>query len=227
VRNSAPTLLMAIVTLAATSAFAEEKCRSAARKESPAATRPQQQPRDVESAKDQPAAATRSERHGPGHGPPLGRGFGRGRGPGRRGDADFDADHPVFEFLLDNRDSITRKVTKRKDGVETVTESQDPKVAAKIREHVAAMYKRVTKGNPIHMRDPLFREVFRHADQVKFVSESTKHGIRVVETSDDPYVAELIKAHADVVSKFIKHGHHEVRQNHAVPDRPAAASSDN
>jgi hypothetical protein len=48
----------------------------------------------------------------------------------------------------------------------------------------------------------------------------TEKGVRVVETSDDPYVASLIHSHADVVSQFIENGHEEVRKNHAVPPRP-------
>lgn len=155
-----------------------------------------------------------SDDSAPRQGPP----FGRGRG--QRSDPRFAADHEGFFFLLDNRQAITRQVTKRDDGIETVTESRDPEVAVQLREHVAAMYDRVEKVNPIHMRDPLFREVFRHAKQIKMEMHDTAKGVRVVETSDDPYVAELIKAHADVVSLFIKNGRDELRKNHPLPPRP-------
>jgi hypothetical protein len=162
---------------------------------------------------------------GPGHGggPGPGRGYGRGRGQGHGGgmggDPQFQKDRDMFHFLLANRDSIDRKVKKLEDGVETVTESDDPKVAAVIRDHVESMYKRVESGNPIHMRDPLFAAIFRNADKISMKVERTKKGVRVTETSSDPYVAKLIQAHADVVNLFVANGHVEVRENHAVPER--------
>jgi hypothetical protein len=110
-------------------------------------------------------------------------------------------------------------VKKLAEGVETLTESDDPKVAAVIRDHVESMYKRVEDGNPIHMRDPLFAAIFGHAGKISMKVEPTKKGVRVIETSADPYVAKLIQAHAEVVNLFIANGHAEVRKNHAVPER--------
>jgi hypothetical protein len=90
-------------------------------------------------------------------------------------------------------------------------------VAIKIQEHVAAMHRRVKNGQGIHLRDPLFAEIFQHYDKVSMKVEKTAKGVKVTETSTDPYVAKLIQAHADVVSKFIETGHEEVRRNHALP----------
>jgi hypothetical protein len=73
---------------------------------------------------------------------------------------------------------------------------------------------------PIHLRDPLFAEVFRHTDKMKFVYEKTEKGMRVTETSGDAYVVKLIQAHADVVSLFITNGFDEVRRNHDLPAKP-------
>jgi len=49
--------------------------------------------------------------------------------------------------------------------------------------------------------------------------EKTDKGLRVRETSKDPYVAKLIKSHAHVVSKFLENGHSEMRKNHELPER--------
>jgi len=151
---------------------------------------------------------------------PAQQGFGRGRGGGQWDDPRFIEDRKWFHFLLDNRAKIRRTITRTDKGVDTVTESDDPEVTAGIQTHVAAMHARVKEGRGIHMRDPLFREVFRHADKISMEITDTDKGVRVVETSDDPYVASLIHAHADVVSQFIENGHEEVRKNHAVPPRP-------
>jgi hypothetical protein len=151
-------------------------------------------------------------------------GMGKGgmgqRGQGRGGDAAMQADRDLFHELLTHRAEIRRTVKPIDGGVETLTESDNPAVATAIRKHVGSMKKRVEGANPIHLRDPLFAEVFRHAEKIEFAYEKTKQGVRVVETSDDPYVAKLIQAHAEVVSLFLKNGFDEVHKNHAVPAKP-------
>lgn len=136
---------------------------------------------------------------------------------GLGGDPDFAADRELFHQLLRDRTSIRRKVKNTEDGVETLTESDKPKVAAMIQKHVASMKKRVEGNKPIHRRDPLFAEVFHHADKITFVYENTAKGVRVQETSDDPNVVKLIQRHAEVVSLFIKHGFEEVHRDHELP----------
>jgi hypothetical protein len=160
-------------------------------------------------AADPPAAEAPRQGRGPGGG----RGYGRGQWDDPR----FIADREAYQFLLQHRDTIRRTITPRPDGVETLTESDDPEVAGRIQEHVASMHDRVKEGRVIHMRDPLFREVFRHREQIVIEITDTEKGVQVIETSDDPHVAELIKAHAEVVSKFIENGPAEVRRNHRVP----------
>jgi hypothetical protein len=160
-----------------------------------------------------------SMHHGAGHG--CGTAPGHCGGPTRHGTAvatdDHAADMEVFHFLLDQGSKVRRTVRTLSDGVDTLTESDDPAVAEKIRIHVASMYERVKDGRPIHMRDPLFRAVFAHADQIAFKSEPTEKGVRVIETSSDPKVAALIQAHAEVVSKFIANGRSEAMTDHPVP----------
>jgi hypothetical protein len=145
-------------------------------------------------------------------------GFGKGKQKGKAGQV---ADMVTFHYLLDHRAEITRKVVKTADGVETVTESNNKEVAAKIQEHVEAMHRRLKESRPIHMRDPLFREIFRQADKVKMAVEKTAKGVKVSETSKDAYVVQLIQAHAEVVSQFLAKGHEEVQKNHEPPPRKA------
>jgi len=143
--------------------------------------------------------------------PWAGGGPGRGPNPGARADRD------VFHFLLEHRAAITRSVAEIDGGVETVTESADQAVAAKIREHVRAMEARLRDGRPIHRRDPLFAALFAHASGIRMRIEDTPRGVRVRETSSDAYTAKLIRAHAEVVSRFLARGWDEVRRNHEVP----------
>lgn len=144
---------------------------------------------------------------------------GKGKGFGQGKDATHMADMELFHFLLDHRKDIARQVTHVPGGVETLTESANPQVAQKIQAHVASMYQRVEQRRPIHARDPLFAEIFRHTHKIKMKLEKTKAGVKVVETSDDPYVTKLIQAHAEVVSLFLKNGRAEAMKNHSVPSK--------
>jgi hypothetical protein len=135
------------------------------------------------------------------------------------GDATHAADMQVFHQLFDHRTEIKREVIKRENGIETVTESTNPEVVRLLQTHVASMLARVGEGRPIHRRDPLFAELFRYADQIKATHEMTRDGVRVIETSEDPYVVKLLQAHADVVSAFIANGRSEMMKNHPLPPR--------
>lgn len=127
------------------------------------------------------------------------------------------ADMQVFHFLLDNRAKIVRKVNKISDGVETVTESDDPAIVQKIREHVQSMRGRLEQKKPIHYRDPLFAAVFEHAAEIQMKTEETPKGIKVTETSSNPKVVALIQAHAEVVNLFVQNGREEMHKDHNVP----------
>ena len=136
----------------------------------------------------------------------LAQGGGRGR-MGMGGDTAMQADMQVFRELLNHREQITRTVTHRADGAESLTESADPSIAKLIQAHVSAMSARIDEKRPIHQRDPLFAEIFKHAGQIAMKVEPTTRGVRV------------IRAHADVISLFLANGHAEVMKNHAVPVR--------
>jgi uncharacterized protein len=153
-------------------------------------------------------------------GPGMGRGRG-GRGPGAGGqhghDDRHDEDQAVFQYLLQHHQQINRTITDLSNGVETLTESDVPEVADKIKEHVEWMEYRIKNTHPIRMRDPLFAELFRHTDKIEMTHEDTEKGVRVTETSNDPYVAQLIQAHAKTVSAFVQNGFAEAMKNHPVP----------
>lgn len=145
--------------------------------------------------------------------PPAGRG---GRGfadPARR------ADMEDFHFLLANRARIEREVTNLPNGIETVTRSDDPEVATRLKQHVTAMTARMDAGRPIHARDPFFAELFRHAHKVRTQLIGLPDGMRVIETSDDAYTVTLLQEHARIVGLFIENGMAEVHRDHAVPKR--------
>jgi hypothetical protein len=143
-----------------------------------------------------------------------------GRGcQGMMGDCANAADMQLFHQLFAHRAEITRYVLERADGIETTTESKNPEVTRLLQTHVASMLARVKEGRPIHQRDPLFAELFRYADRIETRHELTAGGVRVIETSHDAYVVQLLRAHAEAVNAFIANGHSEMMKNHPLPSR--------
>lgn len=143
----------------------------------------------------------------------------QGKGGGMSKDAAPKSDMELIRFLLGHRKEIKRSVTNLPNGVVTVTESANPQVAAVLQTHVVSMKKRVEEVRPIHARDPLFAEIFRNARKINMLVQPTATGVKVVETSDDPYAVKLIQMHAVVVSLFIQNGQAEAMKNHPVPNR--------
>lgn len=146
--------------------------------------------------------------------PPQGRGMGQGRG--MMMDETHMADMQLIHQLFDHRTEITREVKLLPNGVDTLTESANPKVATLLQQHIESMTARVHEARPIHRRDPLFREIFANSEKITMKMDRTEKGVRVIETSDDPYVAKLIKQHAEVIGLFIANGRAEAMKDHPV-----------
>jgi YHS domain-containing protein len=146
----------------------------------------------------------------------LAQGQGRGMGMGGNQPQDMKTIHALF----DDHKKVTRTVKNIADGVETVTESDDPKVKALIVEHSWAMKARLEKKQPIRQWDPLFAELFKHSDKIKMELTNTAKGVKVTETSTDPYVVKLIQSHAAGVSEFVKEGASIMHKEHPLPDSP-------
>jgi intracellular sulfur oxidation DsrE/DsrF family protein/SAM-dependent methyltransferase len=149
----------------------------------------------------------------------MGRRPGRGRGPGPT----MRADRDVFHYLLRNHAEIRRTVKPLQNGVETLTESDNPPISAKIQEHVAAMHERLETGRGLRYWDDLFVALFQNHSHIQMTVENTAKGVRVKETSDNPLGVALIRAHAEVVSRFVAHGFEEAHKNHAVPSAEKSA----
>jgi hypothetical protein len=118
--------------------------------------------------------------------------------------------------MLEKHDRIRRQVHEVDGGIESVTESDDPKVAALIFEHVEAMKRRVEAGERLRQWDPLYKAVFDAGTKINLAIERTAKGASVRETSTDPVVVKLIRQHAGVVSGFAARGTEESVKTHPV-----------
>lgn len=150
--------------------------------------------------------------HGPGRMGPGMMGRGRmGMGPGMMGlnhgsvtATEMSAIHELFA----NHDRIKRTVTNLPDGIRTVTESDDPRIAELIKTHVASMGERVKAGNDpgLPIESPALHSIFRDKDKIHTTYEMTATGVIVIQTSTDSATVAALQQHASQVSDFVKGG---------------------
>ena len=144
---------------------------------------------------------------------------------GMMDDAGSMGDMMTIRRLLSNHEQIEREVQNIPGGVRSVTVSDDPKITELIRRHVREMKARYSRGQPIRMMDPLFRELFRHRDRATLTIEDIPGGVRVSHTSDDPEVASLIRQHAHrFVSEAAEQGMERAMQPTELPEGYAPAN---
>ena len=119
--------------------------------------------------------------------------------------------------LFASRNQIRRSVAEIEGGVETLTESDVPRIARLIQTHVEGMTRLLDSGTPVRMWDPLFADLYAHRDEIEVVVTKTETGVRVVETGKTADAVKLVRAHADVVSRFLANGWNEMGLVHPSP----------
>ena len=155
---------------------------------------------------------------GPGMHGPMGQGMRgqmgsgmMGMGPGlmgMNGGAATIEEHGDIHGLLFNHDRIKRTVTNLPDGIRTVTESDDPEIAATIKKHVTDMGKRVEEGRDpgLPIESPALHSIFRDKDKIKTAYETTEKGTIVVQTSTDASAVKALQDHAAEVTDLTQRG---------------------
>lgn len=123
-----------------------------------------------------------------------------------QGDEAFGADMQLVHGMLQNNEKIKRTVTNLPDGIRTVTESDDPQVAAFITAHVASMEKRLSEGKIFNLFSPTLPVLFENKDRIKTAVEVSDKGATVTQTSGDPKVVAALQAHAVEVSELAQEG---------------------
>ncbi len=135
-------------------------------------------------------------------------GMGPGMMMGMGHDATTMSQLQVIHTLLVNHDRITRTVTNLPNGIRTVTESDDPALAAQIKGHAAAMTARVAKGDDpgLPIESPSVHAIFRDNKKIHTTYEATAKGIVVVQTSDDAKTVATLQQHAAEVTDLVRGG---------------------
>lgn len=158
------------------------------------------------------SAGSEAHNHGSaGHESMMRQGMGPGMGRGPVGmlttqDANSAADMGVAMNLVHENIKIRRTVTRLPDGIKTVTESDDPKIAQDIKAHVASMSGRLDSGREFNIFSTTLPVIFDNAKNIKSAVEYTVKGSIVTRTSTDPKVVAALQAHADEVTELVKEG---------------------
>jgi hypothetical protein len=99
-------------------------------------------------------------------------------------------------------------VTNLPNGIRTVTESDDPQIAALLKTHVADMMKRVGNGDDpgLPIECDALHAIFRDTNKNRTSTEITAYGVVLVQTSDDPKVIAELQEHAAQVTDFAQEG---------------------
>lgn len=134
-------------------------------------------------------------------------GMGRGMMGMNHGSATAEERSNIHELVF-NHDRIKRTVTNLPDGIRTVTESDDSRIAEVIKKHVAEMGKRVEEGRDpgLPVESPALHSIFRNKDKITSAYEVTGKGIVVVQTSTDASTVKALQDHAAEVSDLARRG---------------------
>jgi hypothetical protein len=118
----------------------------------------------------------------------------------------FRADMGLVHEMLGSHESIQRKVTNLPNGIRTVTESADPKLAQTIKAHVASMEQRLKDGREFNLFSPTIPVLFENKDKIRTTVEQTAKGVVFTQTADDAKVVAALQEHAVEVSELVSDG---------------------
>lgn len=151
-----------------------------------------------------------------------------------RQDAASSADMGLVHDLLMNHAKIKRTVTNLPNGISTVTESDDPRVANTIKAHVASMSQRLNDGREFNIFSTTLPVLFENKDKIVSKVEMTAKGAAVTRTSTDAKVAAALQGHAAEVTELAREGMQAMRRGMmegrragVVPGNRTPASSGN
>ena len=146
-------------------------------------------------------------------------------GPGMMGmghDAATMAQMRDVHELFMSHERITRTVTNLPNGIRTVTESADPRIAQLLKDHVTSMGQRVESGNDpgLPIESEALRSIYRNYEKIHTSFELTPRGIVVVQTSTDRETVAALQQHASKVTDFVTDGmaamHRAMMKNSAM-----------
>lgn len=116
------------------------------------------------------------------------------------------ADMSGYMEMFSRHNEINRTVEEIPGGVRTTTESNSPDLTAQLHGHVSSMYSHLNQGTEVMCMSQSLPTLFRNASGYRRQLTLTPTGVIAEETSDDPALTDVIRAHAREVSGFVRDG---------------------
>ncbi|MEE6140770.1 hypothetical protein SKC41_31285 [Mycobacterium sp. 050128] len=116
------------------------------------------------------------------------------------------ADMSLYMDMFNRHTEITRTVEEIPGGVRTTTQSNAAELTAKLHAHVSSMYSHLNQGSEVMCMSQSLPTLFRNAGSYRRQLTLTPTGVIAEETSDDPILADAIRAHAREVTGFVRDG---------------------
>jgi hypothetical protein len=148
------------------------------------------------------------ERHHGAGGMGMGGTMGRGMQAMLHGPGSTESETIELASMFHNHTALVREVVNLPNGIDTLTESQDPELRAFLVSHVVGMIGRVDEGRDpqVPIQSPTLDILFANRALIDTVMEATDHGIRVIQTSDDPETVAALQTHAAEVTAMVERG---------------------
>ena len=114
----------------------------------------------------------------------------------------------VIHELVMNHRLVSRTVTNLPDGIRTVTESSDPRLAQLIKDHVGTMGALVEEARDpnLPMESAALRTLLRNGGSIVTHADTTANGVILVQTSKDAATVAALQTHAAEVSALVREG---------------------
>jgi hypothetical protein len=116
------------------------------------------------------------------------------------------SDMRMIMSLFSSHEKVRRTVEEIPGGIRATTESDDPRVASLLQAHVGRMYQRVNQDRPLTMMSRTLPTLFRNNKRYVRQLSVTPKGVSVTETSSDPQLVAVIRAHGREVTGFVDAG---------------------
>jgi len=134
--------------------------------------------------------------------------------PGLQGKDTTEQEVVDLKEIFRSHKGINRVVSNLPNGIVTMTEAEDETLREAIISHVSMMVTRLQEGkNPeIIIQSPTLDALFEVYGEIDTELELTDTGVKVIQTSDNPDVVELLQTHAAEVSDMAKRGMQAVHE---------------
>ncbi len=128
--------------------------------------------------------------------------------PGLQGKDTTEQEVVDLKEIFRSHKGINRVVSNLPNGIVTMTEAEDETLREAIISHVSMMVTRLQEGkNPeIIIQSPTLDALFEVYGEIDTELELTDTGVKVIQTSDNSDVVELLQTHAAEVSDMAKRG---------------------